>query len=61
MSHLTICAIPLAISAGAHVKAAQWMLGHSSATTTLDTYADLFDADLDQVAASLDSAHAASM
>lgn len=29
------------------------MLGHTSAKTTLDTYADLFDDDLDAVAATL--------
>ena len=38
-----------AISAGANVKAVQRMLGHSSAAMTLDTYADLFDDDLDRV------------
>jgi integrase len=40
-------AASLAISAGANVKAVQRMLGHASASMTLDTYADLFDADLD--------------
>lgn len=44
----------LAVSAGANVKAVQRMLGHSSAKETLDTYADLFDADLDSVAVALD-------
>jgi integrase len=44
----------LAVSAGANVKALQRMLGHSSAKETLDTYADLFDDDLDSVAAALD-------
>ncbi|TDW29185.1 hypothetical protein EDD25_0871 [Cryobacterium psychrophilum] len=29
------------------------MLGHASAKETLDTYSDLFDADLDSVAAAL--------
>jgi integrase len=43
-------AASLAISAGAHVKVVQRMLGHASAAMTLDTYADLFDADLDTVA-----------
>jgi integrase len=43
-------AASLAISSGAHVKVVQRMLGHSSAAMTLDTYADLFDADLDTVA-----------
>lgn len=50
-------AASLAISAGANVKAVQRMLGHASASMTLDTYADLFDDDLDDVAASLDKAH----
>ncbi len=40
--------------AGANVKSLQRMLGHSSAEETLDTYADLFDDDLDSVAAALD-------
>ncbi len=43
----------LAVSAGANVKALQRMLGHSSAKETLDTYADLFDTDLDSVAVAL--------
>jgi integrase len=43
-------AASLAISSGAHVKVVQRMLGHASAAMTLDTYADLFDADLDTVA-----------
>lgn len=47
-------AASLAISAGANVKAVQHMLGHASATMTLDTYADLFPDDLDQVAGRLD-------
>lgn len=46
-------AASLAISAGANVKAVQRMLGHASAAMTLDTYADLFDDDLDTVAESL--------
>jgi integrase len=49
-------AASLAISAGANVKAVQRMLGHASAAMTLDTYADLFDDDLDAVAAALDRA-----
>jgi len=32
------------------------MLGHASAAMTLDTYADLFDDDLDAVAERLDAA-----
>jgi integrase len=46
-------AASLAESSGAHVKAVQRMLGHASAAMTLDTYADLFDDDLDTVAAAL--------
>lgn len=46
-------AASLAISAGANVKAVQRMLGHASAAMTLDTYADLFDDDLDNVADAL--------
>ena len=49
-------AVSLAISAGANVKAIQKMLGHASAAMTLDTYADLFDDDLDAVADALDAA-----
>ena len=47
-------AASLAISAGANVKAVQRMLGHASAAMTLDTYADLFEDDLDAVAVALD-------
>lgn len=49
-------AASLAISAGANVKAVQRMLGHAKASMTLDTYADLFDTDLDAVAVEMDSA-----
>lgn len=49
-------AASLAISAGANVKAVQRMLGHASAAMTLDTYADLFDDDLDYVAEALSRA-----
>ncbi len=49
-------AASLAISAGANVKAVQRMLGHAKASMTLDTYADLFDTDLDAVAVELDAA-----
>lgn len=49
-------AASLAIASGANVKAVQRMLGHASAAMTLDTYADLFDDDLDTVAAALDEA-----
>lgn len=43
-------AASIAISAGANVKCVQKMLGHKNASMTLDTYADLFDTDLDNVA-----------
>jgi len=43
----------LAVSAGVNVLAMQRMLGHASAKMTLDTYADLFDDDLDAVAVTL--------
>ena len=54
-------AASLAISAGANVKAVQRMLGHASAAMTLDTYADLFEDDLDAVASALDQARASSV
>jgi integrase len=43
----------LAVSAGVNVLALQRMLGHAKASMTLDTYADLFDDDLDTVAVTL--------
>jgi integrase len=46
-------AASLAVSAGVNVLALQRMLGHKSAKVTLDTYADLFDTDLDAVAEAL--------
>ena len=51
-------AASLAVSAGANVKAVQRMLGHASAAMTLDTYADLFDDDLDAVSARLEDVRA---
>lgn len=45
----------LAISAGVNVLALARMLGHTSAKVTLDTYANLFDSDLDAVAMVLDA------
>lgn len=47
-------AASLAVAAGANVKAVQRMLGHASATMTLDVYAGLFGDDLDTVADLLD-------
>lgn len=49
-------AAAFAVSAGANVKAVQRMLGHASASMTLDVYADLFDEDLNAVAVALDNA-----
>ena len=49
-------AASLAVAVGANVKAVQRMLGHASAAMTLDTYSGLFEDDLDDVAARLDSA-----
>ncbi|PRQ12424.1 site-specific integrase [Corynebacterium sp. 13CS0277] len=43
----------LMVSAGANVKVVQRQLGHASAAMTLDTYAELFDDDLDSVAQAL--------
>ncbi len=51
-------AASLAIAAGANVKAVQRMLGHASASMTLDVYSGLFDDDLDGVAERLDAARA---
>lgn len=48
--------VSLAIPAGANVKAVQRMLGHASAAMTLDTYADLFEDDLDQAADAMERA-----
>jgi integrase len=48
-------AASLTISAGANVKAVQRMLGHASASMTLDVYAGLFGDDLDAVADGLDA------
>lgn len=49
-------AASLAIAAGADVKVVQKMLGHKSATMTLDQYGHLFDDRLDDVADRLDAA-----
>lgn len=52
-------AASLAVSSGANVKALQRMLGHASASMTLDVYSDLFDDDLNAVADRLDQRLAA--
>ena len=52
-------AASLAIASGADVKVVQQMLGHGSATMTLDTYGHLFDDRLDEVGEAMDRARAA--
>ena len=52
-------AASLAIASGADVKVVQQMLGHSSATMTLDTYGHLFEDRLDEVGSAMDAARAA--
>jgi hypothetical protein len=47
-------AASLAIASGADVKVVQQMLGHSSATMTLDTYGHLFEDRLDEVGDAMD-------
>jgi integrase len=49
-------AASLAIAAGASVKGVQAMLGHASATLTLDRYGHLFSDELDAVADRIDAA-----
>jgi integrase len=49
-------AASLAIAAGADVKVVQQMLGHKSATMTLDIYGHLYGDRLDEVAARMDAA-----
>lgn len=53
-------AASLAVSAEAHVKALQEMLGHASAAMALDIYADLCDDDLEAVASALHDARSLS-
>lgn len=60
LPHMTLhdlrhTAASLMIHAGANVKMVQRQLGHTSAAMTLDTYADLFDGDLDVLAADMDA------
>jgi integrase len=49
-------AASLAIASGANIKVVQQMLGHKSATMTLDLYGHLFTDQLDEVADRLDAA-----
>ncbi len=48
-------AASLAISAGANIEVVQKMLGHKTATLTLDLYGHLFPDDLDTVADGMDA------
>ncbi|WP_024801222.1 site-specific integrase [Nocardia sp. BMG51109] len=48
-------AASLAISAGGNIKVVQKMLGHKTATLTLDRYGHLFPDDLDAVAEGMDA------
>lgn len=52
-------AASLAIRAGASIKSVQRMLGHSSASLTLDRYGHLFEDELDGVADRLDAHYTA--
>jgi integrase len=46
------------VCAGANVKVLQSLLGHKTATLTLDRYGHLFPDDLDRIADALDAAAA---
>jgi site-specific recombinase XerD len=50
-------AASLLISNGAHAKAIQQLLGHSSISVTFDVYGHLFDADLDDLADRLENTY----
>jgi integrase len=54
-------AASLVVSAGGNVLALARMLGHESPKMTLETYADLFDSDLDALADVLDQARTAAL
>jgi hypothetical protein len=54
-------AASLAIRENASVKIVQAMLGHRSATQTLDRYGHLYPSDLDALAERLDRAHTAAV
>lgn len=53
LRHTCATCASLAVSARVNVLTLQRILGHKSAKVTLDTYADLFDEDLDTVAVTL--------
>jgi integrase len=48
--------VRIASSGGVHVKTLQRMLGHKTATLTLDRYGHLFPVDLDAAGKNMDSA-----
>jgi len=48
--------VSLAISAGANIKVLQTLLGHKTATLTLDRYGHLFPDDLGRIADAFDAA-----
>lgn len=54
-------AVSFAVQAGASIKLLQEMVGHASAATTLDVYADLIAEDVGAVAARIDDARSAAM
>ncbi len=54
-------AASLAIASGATIKVVQRMLGHKTATMTLDLYGHLYDDELDEVGERLDDARTASL
>ena len=54
-------AASLAIASGADVKVVQQMLGHKSATMTLDLYGHLFGDRLDVVADAMEAARSAAL
>ncbi|PWV45287.1 tyrosine-type recombinase/integrase [Nocardiopsis sp. L17-MgMaSL7] len=54
-------AASLAIASGADVKVVQSMLGHATATMTLDRYGHLFPDRLDEVAEAMDVARLAAL
>lgn len=57
--HLRHTCASLMIRSGAHAKAVQAHLGHSSITVTMDVYGHLFPDDMDELAGRLDAAHRA--
>lgn len=55
--HLRHTCASLLIRSGAHAKAIQAHLGHSSITVTMDVYGHLFEDDMDELVSRLDTAH----